>query len=673
MFNRSKRRSWLPLAILVLVLPCFINTSAFAQDPEDGFGAAPELIPLPGLPDEPWFLTPVTSVTRQESTVGRSPAAVFVITPEMIRRSGARSLPELLRMVPGLFVAKIDANKWSVSSRGFSGRFARKLLVQLDGRTLYTPLFGGVFWDVQDVLLEDIERIEVIRGPGASVWGANAVNGVINITTKSAKDTHGAYAELGGGDQERGFVGMRVGNVTANGVHWRVTGKWFDRNRQFEPAGRSFDDWRQGRVGFRSDWQSSDSDKITFQADYYNGVSGNTSTQAPFGLVAEDAPVSGGNALVRWTRDLGEQSDASLQMYYDRTDRRTISLDQNINIFDLDFVHRFPWDEYQKIVWGVGYRRTWDNLPTARTPAQFAVFPTTRTMETASAFVQNEMTLIEDRFYSTIGTKISDNALTDFEIQPSARLLWTPSRSSVVWSSVSRAVRTPSRIEHDGLLVIGQVPPPAPSGVPLVLRGRRNVDSEELMAYEVGFRQQATEYLSWDVAVFYNVYEKLHALRPTPGSPVPPTFDIFNGESGHGYGVELSADLLMSSWWSLSGHYSHLRLDIESDPDSFASPNVIAEANPRHQVFLMSSFDIGCNVELDIIGRYVDRISSLNIPKYFTMDTRLAWRPSDSFELSIVGQNLLDATHPEYSSSIFSGEVPTEVRRGVYGMVRLNY
>ena len=568
--------------LLLLVLG-LVASAAYAQEADPAADSGPSLGSLVGGPpgrlaDQP-VKRYVESPGRQPSTVGRSPTAIAVITNEMIRRSGARTVPDLFRMVPGLFVAKIDANKWSVSSRGFSGRFARKLLVQIDGRTVYTPLFGGTFWDAQDVLLEDVQRIEVIRGPGATVWGANAVNGVINIITKSAEKTHGSYAEVGGGNQERGFASARIGNQTDNGVHWRVHGKWFDRNRQFEPLGRSHDDWRQGRVGFRMDWSATDCDNVTFQGDYYKGSSGNTSTQLPFGFVVDDAPVSGSNVLLRWTRDLGDESNVSAQLYYDRTDRRTISLDQNINIIDFDLVHRFKYDEYQKIVCGFGYRRIWDHLPST-IPAQFAVAPVSRTMETVSGFIQDEIMLAEDQLYATIGTKISDNAFTDFEVQPSARLLWLPSEDSAVWSAVSRAVRIPSRIEHDGLLVLGQVPPPAPPGVPFVLRGQRSVESEELIAYELGYRQQTSDSFSWDIAAFYNVYENLTSLRATPGGPVPPTLDAFNGESGHGYGFELSADLRMNRWWKMSGYYSLLRLDIDSDPAAVVDPGVTSNAKP---------------------------------------------------------------------------------------------
>ncbi len=612
----------------------------------------------------------VTTVSRQRSTVGRSAAAVYVINQEMIRRSGARSVPELLRQVPGLHVARIDANKWVVSSRGFSSRFSNKLLVQIDGRTVYTPLFAGVFWDVQDLLLDDIERIEVIRGPGATVWGANAVNGVINVITKSAADTRGAYVEAGGGSEEQGFVGGRLGGRTQRGVDWRVSGKWFDRDSQAGPAaGFENDNWTQGRVGVRTDWSPDDFDHFTFQGDFYQGSNGLGGTQGFVGAYAIREPVSGGNLLWRWTRTYDETSDMSLQTYYDRTHRRTLGFEQNINIFDVDFQRRIALNRRHRLIWGLGYRRIWDNFPKSFATSSFITMtPSVKTTELFSAFIQDEMTLIPDTLIFTVGTKMSDNAFTDFEIQPTARMVYLPNDRSAWWVSVSRAVRTPSRIEHDGAVAVGPLVPP---GVPAIaLFGNSRVQSENLMAYEMGYRRQPADWFSWDCAFFFNKYDDIITFSPFMGFPLTGSF--INRGNGESYGCEVSAQVQMIEGWRISAWYSFLKLH-------FSNPMTNGET-PQHQAFLRSSFDVTNNLDLDVTTRYVDFVPALltpggtiPIPSYFAMDIRLAWRPNDQVELSVVGQNLLDSRHLEYGGNVFSGDVATQAQRGVYGMLTVGY
>ena len=639
-------------------------------DDGDAQGGAPVPLPLAVVEEGRLYLDrPVTTVAREPSTIGRSAAAVFVISQDMIHRSGARSIPEALRLAPGLHVARIDANKWSITSRGFSGRFARKLLVQIDGRTVYTPLFGGTFWDVQDVLLADVERIEVIRGPGGTLWGENAVNGVINIITKSAKDTHGAYAQAGGGTEEKAFGGGRIGGVTQHGIHYRVYGKGFERDDQFEPNGQAHDDWRQGRVGFRTDWSDGCQHAITVQGDLYQGDNGNAILRDPFGLAVTDEPVWGANVLGRWTRTFDEETESVFQVYYDRADRTTFAFDQNINTLDFDYQFRYQVNCCRKRILGAGYRRVWDNLPTAGTPDPFRFDPVQRTTHVASAFVQDEFTIVEDRSYFTIGSKLSHNSYTDLEVQPSARILYLPDERTAAWAAVSRAVHVPTRAEHDAQLVIGELPAPAPPGTPAVLFGRRSVNAEELIAYELGVRQQPNEYVYWDLALFYNVYEDLVSFRPTMPVPVIPTFEFFNGESGDAYGCELYVQLNMTDCWRLSGWYSFVRLDLDASPQAVATGDANSRATPRNQAQLMSSWNIDCDKEFDLIARYVDSAPSIGVPSYLSLDARLAWRPRCGMELSLVGQNLLQPHHAEYSTSVFSGDIPTQVQRGVYGMI----
>ena len=398
----------------------------------------------------------------------------------------------------------------AISSRGFNTTFANKLLVQIDGRTVYTPVFAGTYWDVQDVVLEDIERIEVIRGPGATVWGANAVNGVINIITKSAKETTGVYAKAGGGKEERSFGTARVGG-TQGDMAWRGYFKWFERDRGLAVGGPAHDDWRQNRGGFRADWTPGCEDTVTLQGDAYDGNSGTTF----FGFLPEDSIIQGHNVLARWTRTLDDRSQWSLQTYYDHSDRVSLTLGQHVEIFDVDFQHRFPLGYRNNVIWGLRHRRVKDEL--LEVPPVFIRFiPPRDTKNLYSAFIQDEVTLREDLLYLTLGTKLEKNDFTGFEVQPSIRLLWLPSERQAVWASVSRAVRTPALTDANQQVFFSF------QGGPATLGPSPDFMSEELLAYELGYRAQPVERFSWDLALFYNVYEELRSRRVvgvTPGVP----------------------------------------------------------------------------------------------------------------------------------------------------------
>ena len=615
----------------------------------------------------------VSSVSRQKSTIGRSPAAVFVITNEMIRRSTARSIPEVLRMAPGIQVARIDSSKWAISSRGFNGRFTNSLLVQIDGRTVYTPLFAGVFWDVQDTLLEDVERIEVIRGPGATVWGANAVNGIINIITKSAHDTTGAFAQAGGGTEERGFASARYGNHIGENATYRVYGKWFDRDSGYLPGAAAVDDWQMSRTGFRMDWNPTCDDHITFQGDYYNGVQGQSSIYPDrfppfFGIREMDQFVAGGNGLFRWTRNLGEDSDWSLQAYYDRTERHyTISgFGEDRDTIDVDFQHRLPVGSIHNLIWGVGYRNSRDE--TQGSPFYIEFDPPTRADDMFSYFLQDEITLREDEWYLTVGSKFVHSDYTPFEYQPTARILWLPDERHSVWAAVSRAVRLPSRADHDVILTLPQ-DPLAPGAFPRVT-GNDSFVSEDLLAWECGMRAQPSDNFSWDLALFYHQYHDLSTIPPgalviDPGPPpaaiVP--LNLTNGGAGETYGAELFLNYQLTPNWRLFGSYSYLRM--------FTGDGGNGEPgdNPSNQMYAQSSWDLGGNWEADMIWRYVDVLSNQNVPKYNVMDVRIAWGARPGWELAIVGRDLLDAEHPEFGNDPFTGNIATQVQRGVYGTI----
>jgi iron complex outermembrane receptor protein len=618
----------------------------------------------------PSFDVEVTSVGRQESTVGKSPAAVFVITQEMIRRSGVTTVADALRMAPGVQVAKINANQWAVSARGFNSRFANKLLVMVDGRSVYTPLFSGVYWDAQDLLLEDIERIEVIRGPGGTVWGANAVNGVISITTKSAEKTQGLMVLGGMGSEDRAIAGFRYGGSNGAGLDYRVYGKYFDRDSGFVPGG-SFDDWRQKRIGFRADWKDGcDYDAFTLQGDYYEGKSGVTSdipqVAPPFGSQRRsgDNIISGGNILGRWTRTFDDDTNFALQFYYDRSDRLGSSLDQRFDVLDVDFTHHFTLADSHHIVWGANYRHVSDQLGFPE--PFFALDPDHRRTNLEGVFVQDQFAL-SDAVDVTLGSKFEHNDFTGFEYQPSARALWKIDPKHVAWASASRAVRTPSRVNDDLRLQFG-----VSSAPPTFIRsfGSRQTESEILWAYEVGFRSQPRDDFAWDVAAFYNDYEKLLIEIAAPVIPPPPALIIptvtANGMTGEAYGVEFSGSYVVNPCWRLAGSYSFLQLQMHAaaaaDNDSALE---VEQTSPHNQVNLQSSWDLYCGWEFDLIGRYVDTIPQFGIDSYTSIDLRLGYRPNDCWEFSIVGQNLLDSDRVEYESNFLS----SGVERGVYGQV----
>ncbi len=614
----------------------------------------------------PMLATEVTTVSRQKSTLGRTPAAVFVITNDMIKRSGARSIPEVLRLAPGVQVARVSAGRYAVSIRGFNGVFANKLLVQIDGRSVYTPLFAGVFWDAQDVLLEDVDRIEVIRGPGATVWGANAVNGVINILTKSSADTQGIFAEAGGGTFERGFASARYGGQLGDDVHYRFYGKWFDRVSGNFPGGNQDDNRVLGQGGFRMDWTPTDSDRVTLQGDTYTGTVGGQSSVAlpvfPFReLRMADDSIRGENSILRWTHTIDDETDWSLQLYYDRTERRLerAGLNEDRDTYDLDYQIRWR-DQNHRLIAGLGYRLTEDENNN-----NFFRFPLTnpnRSDNLFSAFIQDEIELSPDKWYATVGCKFQHNDYSGFEYQPTARLLWVPTPKSMAWLSVSRAVRTPSRLESDYEVVL------LPNlGVPVFprLEGNPNLQSEQLIAYEAGVRAQPVEYFSWDFSVFYNDYDDLIEFAPGAPSVEPPfvyvPFLFSNATDSRAYGFETILNGDMTENWSIQGTYSFLR----------TGPQNLNSTSPRNQLTIWSSWDIARDWKADLIWRYVDNLPEENIVSYNATDIRLAWAPKGPWEFAVVGRHLFDAPRLEFGDGTFSEEI--EIRSEVYGTVTWRY
>jgi iron complex outermembrane receptor protein len=600
----------------------------------------------------------VTTASKEPVEAGRTPAAIYVFTQEDIRRSGATSIPEVLRLAPGVEVARIDSSKWSIGVRGFGSRLSRSVLVLIDGRSVYTPLFAGVYWEVQDTLLEDIDRIEVIRGPGGTIWGANAVNAVINIITKSSEATHGTLASTGGGNIDQGFAGFRYGGGRGKDFNYRVFAKAFTRGPEFHAVGTQFDDWRMAQTGFRTDWDLHTRDTLTFQGDLYNSEdreSVGIAIYSPPSMinVEQNAEVSGGNLVGRWRRAFNAESDLLLETYYDRTKRKEANFAESRDTFDIDFIHHLRLPGRQDFLWGLGARISSGNATPVVPTILF--IPNHQTDKLYSAFVQDEVPIVGSQLSLTVGAKFLHNVYTGFEIQPSARLLWTPRPHQTVWAAVTRAVRTPSRVEENDLLT-GLITPNPPTFLRFIGDGK--FTSENLLGYETGYRTLVNPKLYIDIAAFYNNYN--HLLSIEPGAPFsetspPPThtvvpFSIRNGLLGNTSGIEIAPDWTPARWWRLRGSYSYLNIELRGRTTSLDTTTAGSTegSSPHHQVVIQSSLDLHKNLEFDQSFRYVSALPAQFVEGYRTADVRLSWRFADDFDLSLVGQNLFQPHHGEF-------------------------
>jgi iron complex outermembrane receptor protein len=631
----------------------------------------------------PDLASTVSSVGRTEEPLGKSPAAVFVITSEMIRRSTATTIPDLLRMVPGLTVAQLDSNVWAISSRGGTDPMADKMLVMIDGRIVYTPLFSGVYWDVQDLLLEDIERIEVIRGPGASLWGPNAVNGVISIVTKNAKDTQGAMITYGGGTHDQALGGLHYGGQNGEGLYWRIYGKHFERGTGFDPTG-AHDAWRQGRGGFRVDWEPDrdQTDTMTVQGDYYGGQSGHELYNIPdlnipppyLRTIIENEGVSGANVLGRWKHKYSDDSDLTFLGYYNRSFRSQQLLEQKMDTFDAEFQHRFLLGSRHEILWGLQFRQISSNIQDDGFVWHFD--PEIRTMNYFGGFVQDKITLQEDRWFLTLGTRLDDNFFSGFEYQPTVRLAYTPDEKQTYWAAVSRAVHTPDLLQRDNWSTRGVIPY-GPYYFFARYQGVPNTVSEQMLAYELGYRCQLTKRFSYDVSAFCNTYEDLIYFQFGTPSPIDATRFIWpiylrNGGDARMYGTEIWAHWTVSPTWELSASFSGVYGDWRGPADAFVLPSDFSTKSPHNQARLYNSWKFATKWEFDLGVRYVDFIELNDIPSYITMDARLAWHPNQRTEFAVIGQNLLDEHHLEFISGRWM-TTSTEVPRSVYAKATWRY
>jgi iron complex outermembrane receptor protein len=642
--NRQHERRVRPTtAALALFVQIVFAGHAFGQTPQ----AVLPLSDLKKLSLDELQAIEVTSVSKRPEKLSGAPSSIQVITGDDIRRAGATSLPEALRLASNLQVAQVDSHGWAITARGFNNTSANKLLVLIDGRVVYAPLHAGVFWDVQDTLVEDIERIEVISGPGATLWGDNAVNGVINIITKTAKDSQGVVVSGGGGSELRSAGGLRYGGHVGADVQFRAYGKYFGRDSSALPDGRpATDDWNMGQGGFRLDWNASQVNRFTVQGDVYDGRIAQLGTN--------DIVASGGNVLGRWSHTLSKDSDLSLQLYYDRTHRNIPgTFAEDLHTYDADFQARFHLAAGQNVVWGLSYR---DSIDDEGNTSVLTFLPAHISQRWFSGFVQDEMPLETDRLRLSLGTKVEHNPYTGVEFQPSGRLAWTLTQRQILWGAISRAVRTPSRIDRDFFV------PVAPGSASFLLAGGPTFLSEDVRAYELGYRSKPHDRLAVTVAAFYNDYGHIRSLEQlAPPAPFPLVFK--NGQTGHSYGAELTAEYRVTEWWRLRSGFTALRLHIRPEPGSTDKTFGSTESHdPNHYGALRQSLDLPAHLQVDVGFRHVGQIANQSVPAYGELDGRLAWQATPAIECSIGGQNLLHAHHAEF------GPLATrkEAQRSIY-------
>jgi iron complex outermembrane receptor protein len=620
----------------------------------------------------------VTSVSKREQRLARTAAAVFVINQEEIRRSGATNIPDVLRLAPGVDVEQIDANAWAIGVRGFNSRYSNKVLVLIDGRTVYTPSFSGVFWEHLDMPLENIERIEVIRGPGATVWGANAVNGVISIFTKSSKDTKGGLVTAGGGSQVHGLGEVQYGGAAGNDGAYRVFGKYFDTGNSAMADGSAADDhWRRVHGGFRSDWDLSSRDSLMVQGDLFANEANQTRVSGYLPVAGEpifnqSLDAAGGDVLARWNHTFDSGAQTSLQTYYDTYRRTDMGVPELLRSYDLDFQQHLVAGDRHDIVWGLGYRVS----ESAISPGYAVAFtPPLRTDNLYSGFLQDEIRL-SDSLWFTLGGKLEHNAYTGLQTEPSARLAWSPSGGRyTLWAAASKALRQPARSDT-ALEVDAETLPVAPGVVEVVrLVGNPQTKNEELRDYELGYRSEFTKTLSFDVATFLSFYHHLQSVeyQPlviVPGVPLeieaPALFD--NKAHAVTYGGEVSLRWNATSRWRISPGYSYLHATIRRDPDSHGTTVFFVSTGfPQNMAQIRSSLNLSRGVEFDQSVYYTARLPGGSIPGHARLDLRLSRRFGERTDISLVGQNLLRPRTMEYGDC--EETVGTQVVRSVYGQI----
>jgi iron complex outermembrane receptor protein len=588
----------------------------------------------------------ITSVSKRPEKLSEAASAVQVITQEDIRRSGATSLPEALRLASNLQVAELDSREWAISARGFNATFANKLLVMIDGRTVYTPLYSGVFWDAQNVLLENVDRIEVVSGPGGTMWGSNAVNGVINIVTKKAADTQGLYLAGGAGTLQRDFVEASSGGKAGANAFYRIYGRHADRDGLMTADGKDSkkpSELSQG--GFRMDWQLSDADAVMVHGDMYR-----SDFQAPG---PGETDLNGQDILASWNHVFSPESDMQTQVYFDRTWRKavftpTVAFTDELKTYDFDFHHRFPLGARQNIIWGTGYRWIQDE---AENFPFFSFLPAYKELNRFNAFAQDEIMLLGRHLKITLGSKLEHEEYSGFNLQPSGRIAWSPNDMHSVWGAVSRAVRTPSRIDVEFF-----APTPPYAAPTLHYAGGPDFGSETLLAYELGYRVQPMQRLSLSLAAFYNQYDDIRSLEVADLPTL--SLEFRNGLEADARGVELSGNLQAAPWWRLRGGYTYLEKDVwdKSGHADLTKPH--GQWNdPAHQVSLQSMLDLPMGFEVNLSGYYVSSLPEPHVQPRANLAAGLVWRHR-GIEVSVYGRDLADDQDPEFGAGPQREEVP---------------
>lgn len=640
----------------------------------------------------------ITSVSKKCQQVSKAAASIYVISQTDIKNSGLLSIPEILRLVPGLQVAQINGSNWAISARGFNGRWSNKLLVLMDGRTLYTPTFSGVYWDAQDTNIDDIERIEVIKGPGASVWGANAVNGVINIITKQSQDTLGGYINLVVGNEQLSST-MRFGSAIGANGRFRIFAKATDNNAtDLFSGGENHDAWDTQRVGFRSDWTLSKADELTIQGDSYKADAEQLSgwledVHSSTIYIKENAQRSGYNTLFRWRHTNEDNSSFELQGYMDNSKRESMALIEDVRIYDIEFQHRFNLTNSQELTWGANYRQVKDELI-----GSFIVSfnPNSREIDLYGAFIQDEITLNEEVIV-TLGSKLEHNDYTGYEILPSARFLWAYNDTSSFWGAYSRSVRTPARANIDIQINAATISSPyidfdgpfgpLNAGDPALISivGSPDVDSEVLYALEGGYKGIISDGLSIDLSIYYNRYNKLlsnHHSMELGGDPLPTHAVLLSRwESkmkGKSHGFELSSSWFVNESLKITAGYSWLAMSMKLQGEDLdqSSVNDIEKGSPKHQLKISSNWKINDNLSLNLIGFYVDELfvrdtsGVQNIKAYTRFDANIQWYISPHINVQVAGQNIFTSQHREF---VTTDIISSEIQQSIYASVKVKF
>ncbi len=611
------------------------------------FLSAQSAVELKKLSFEELMNIEVTSVSKVPEKLTEVASAIQVLTNDDIHRSASNSLPEALRLASNLQVAKPNSHDWAISSRGFNAAplrnntLSNKLLVLIDGRSVYTPLFGGVFWDVQNVMLEDLDRVEVVSGPGGTLWGANAVNGVINVITKSAKETQGIFITASSGTFLQDQLAARFGSRLDSNLYLRIYGQHIDQGSMKSGSGADAKDgWGMTQGGFRLDYYPSPKNTLSVHGDVYGGE------EDSLGLSKRN----GQNITAKWIHAYSETSELVLQAYFDRTWTYQAIGDfrELLNTYDVDMQHHFRLDRSNSILWGLGYRLTNDNVSNSFVPAE-------KYLNLINTFIQDQITLAPHKLELTVGTKFLYNDYSGLEIQPSARMAWTPAHKHTLWAAVSRAVRTPSRFETDF--------------VSPALTTTTGFKSEKVIAYEIGYRARLAERISLSLATFYNDYTDLRSID-TINTTSTPRFIFANHQKATTWGLEISSNVVATDWWRLRLGYTYIDKNFTStSPKALATADLIEALDPKHQVMMQSIMNLTKHLQWDVTARYVDNIKStltvgVAVPSYTTFDVRLAWE-SRRFSFSVQGQNLAAQDHTEFATR--------QVPRSILGKISFRF